>query len=154
MDRETLICSLVERIGVDANAATELLALASEYLENGETLPDPVAKFLGSAFRRATEEPSAQRAETLAYELGFAAPAKQGAPPKPVDYGELRGAIVKLFANGRNPSEREVNTAIAQHFGISATTARKHTKPDIVMSKILRHNEMDSLVRPRNPKAE
>jgi hypothetical protein len=151
MNRGNQIDALIRRIGSDTNAATELLRIAGEYLESGKPLPMSLAKFLGKSFRRSMEQPSESRANALVFELGFTAPAKQGAPSKLIEYTVVQDIVAKAFANGANPSEREINKRVAKRFGMSSNTASKHTKAEMLVPKMLRNSGLGSLIPPRNP---
>lgn len=152
MTDERRIGALLKRIGIDAKAATELLIVASEYLERGEALPTPLSSFLAQSINRAMHEPSANRAAALVYELGLTAPAKQGAPSKTIDYAEVVKIVEDAFADGADPSERQVKQMVAKRFGVSPNTTSKHVKPAMLVPKILRANKLESLIPPRKPK--
>lgn len=147
--------ALIRRVGSDANAASELLAIAAELFENGEPLPAPLAAFLADVFRRTVAEPSANRSYTVALELGLSAPAKEGAPAKFVDYHAIVAIIEHEFATNGGISETKLKSIIAEQSGVSENTALKHIKPAIMVPKLLKDNGLKSLVRSRErPKPE
>jgi hypothetical protein len=152
MANEPRIGALLKRIGIDANAATQLLILATEYWERGEALPKPLSDFLAQAINRAMHEPSADRAAALVYELGLTAPAKQGRPAKAIDYGEVVSIVEQAFADNEQPSETQIKKMVADRFGVSPNTTTKHVKPAMLVPSILRANKLDSLILPRKPK--
>lgn len=125
MKQNTHIVELIGRIGVDANAASELLSIAAELIENGKPLPAALAKFLAASIRRAMEQPSADRATALVFELGLIAPAKEGRPRKATPNGEI-AATVAIFGNqvSEGALKRELNLA----YGLKEGTARSRVK--------------------------
>jgi hypothetical protein len=153
---ETKMTALLQRIGLDANAAAELLSLAADHLENRQALPPKVADFLATSIRNAVAEPSANRAHRLTFELGLSAPAKEGRPASDVDYQELCRIIDEAFSNDDGESsETKLKAVIAKRFGISETTALKHLKPAMLVPQLLKHNGIESLIPPRpSPKGE
>lgn len=118
--------SLLGKIGVDANAAVELLAIAAECLDAGKPLPVPLAKFLARSINDAMAERSADRGNALIVALGLAAPAREGRrrlsniPKKPL--------TVSLAAYGDEMSEGQLAGKLAEEFDVSPSTARRRIK--------------------------
>lgn len=154
MDDATRTAALLSRIGLDSNAATELLAIAGECFENGKPLPDALAKFLAASIRRAMSEPSESRAAALVFELGFTAPAKDGRPLSKVDYQAMCRIIEHEFKTNGGISETKLKGIVAKADGVSANTALKHVKPAMLMPKILASNSIKSLMPPRPRRAD
>lgn len=126
------IRSLLNRVGVEASAAVELLTIAAEYLETGKPMPEPLAKFLARSFNDAMAERSADRANALVVALGLAAPAKDGRPP--LSNIPKKPLTVSLAVYGDEIQEGELAKELAKEFGVSVSTARRRVKA--TMAKI------------------
>lgn len=125
MKQTAHVAQLIGRIGIDANAANELLSFAAELLESGKPLPNQLAQFLAASIRRAMAEPSANRANALVFELGLTAPAKQGRPRKPTPDGEI-AATIAIFGGGKH--DTEIKRELKRAYGLSGNTARSRIR--------------------------
>ena len=152
VDREARARAICGRIGIDANAAVEALDMIADSFETGKMPPQPLVAYLASSLRRALAEPSAERATTLLFELGMTAPAKEGRKPKHIDYHVMRSIVESETAANADVSEAHLNRMVAKRFDVSAITARKHVKPVLFIPKLLKANQLGSLVRIRRPK--
>lgn len=128
--------------------------MLADYLAAGEPLPKPLALPLASVFRRSMDAPSAERGNTLSFELGFTAPAKVGAPTKHVDHMEVRAIVEREFASPNEPSEAKLAKIISKRFGVSLNTARKHLKGPMLVPTLLKRNGLTSLVLPRRAQGD
>jgi len=118
--------SLLGRVGVEANAAVELLTIAAECLETGKPMPLPLAKFLARSIKDSMAERSADRGNALVVALGLSAPAQEGRrrlsniPKKPL--------TVSLAVHGSEMSEGQLAGKLAEEFDVSPSTARRRIK--------------------------
>lgn len=149
--QEAHIDALLGKIGHDPRAAAELLGIAADYLEADKPLPRNLARHLAVSFRRAIDQPSAERATTLAVDLGLAALGKGGRPSKPVDYLQVKAMIEHEYAENGGISETAASKRVAEEFGVSRTTALKHVRPARFVPQILKSNGLDSLIPLKKP---
>jgi len=151
---ETHIDALLAKVGHDPRAAAELLGIAADYLEAGKPLPRNLARHLALSFRRAVDQPSAERATTLTVDLGLAALGKGGRPAKPVDHFQVRSMIEREYAENDGISEKAASKRVAEEFGVSPTTALKHVRPARLVPEMLKATGIDSLIPLKKPNYE
>lgn len=148
---EAYIDALLATVERDPRAAAELLGIAADYLEAGQPMPRSLARHLFLSFRRAIAQPSAERATTLTVDLGLAPLDGGGRPAKPVDRAQINAMIERKYKEDGGISENAASEWVAEEFGVSVSTARKHVKPERFIPEILKDNGFDSLIPVKKP---
>jgi hypothetical protein len=123
---------VVKRTLYDIQGPADAMDMAAGYLERGEPIPDPLAKWLAKAFRKAASVRPEYRARVLGNQMGILAGNR-----RPVgDYWEIGGRVEVLLSFGKvdedgNEIEPPLGQTkayekVAKEFDISVSTARNH----------------------------
>jgi len=118
-NKEANISELLRKVVNDPNAASELLAVAADYLKARESMPDALADYLADAFRQAarTKQPKNgkrvedERINQLAHGLYMKRSPEGGAPRKEIQ------------------KTKDVVVAVALTMGLTKTLIPKDVKP-------------------------
>lgn len=136
----------------DTDAAAKLCGLAGAYLTDGETMPEALARHIGSALRRVADlKPRSDgvaqeedRRSQLASMLGLTKPASR--PRKPVPTDDV--AMASLL------NREDLTSRVAAKYDVSKNTARAriaeaekpigHARQDV--AAVMKTNKLESLV--------
>lgn len=119
--REATIAALLAKVGTEAEAAAQLLEIASDYLEARNPMPEALADHLAKTFRLVASAHRDERATELAQLLGLAV---VGATRKRIDPVE----VATLIANNESASETSLKKRVAKAQGVGRSTALKYVK--------------------------
>ncbi len=123
--KEGQIAVLLHEAPKRPDAAAGLMALASDYLREGQAMPEPLADYLANALTKAAQAEGADRANVLAAELWI----KQSpnAPIKGRDFDVLL-LVAKHDAKAQSrpkPQAKELVSDVMQALGVGERTARQ-----------------------------
>ena len=107
------------------DAAAGLMALAADYLREGQALPQPLADYLANALAKAAKAESAERPNVLATELWVKQSAN--APIKGREF-DVFLLVVKHDAKSEcqpKPQAKELVSDVMQALGVGERTARQ-----------------------------
>jgi len=122
---ERQVAVLLHEAKVRPEAAAGLIALAADFLRNGEQMPLALATFLANALEKTAQAEAANRGDVLTQELLLKQSANAPIRGRKFDVFLL---IAKHDAKSPKPLEKELVSEVMAGLGVSERTAKQRIK--------------------------